>query len=203
MTQEKELDLQLSFKNIEEVKSMIPNEVEKLLTDKFEYPKIIIAQVATLSSNGSDIRSMGLFNIDDEGRMIFLTNRGSNKWTQLSIQPSISILMLNDKKDVQIIAKGQAELLTLDSHRDLLEHYWLRTPPQAQFTYLHQHPEGEYIPLNGTVDTKTPHKNFGVIRVTPMIWEILVFDADNYHSSFRCRYEKNDNNWTETRLNAI
>jgi pyridoxine/pyridoxamine 5'-phosphate oxidase len=182
---------------------MIPHEVEKLLYDHFEYPKLIIAQVATLSVNGTDIRSMGLSDIDDEGRMIFLTNRGSHKWAQLSIHPAISILLLNLKQNVQIIARGQAELLTLESHSSLLEHYWLCTPRQAQFTFLHKHPEGEFIPLKGSLEITTPPENFGMIRVVPANWEILVIDSDNYHASPRFRFEKNDSNWHKTRLNAI
>ncbi|MFI5342958.1 MAG: pyridoxamine 5'-phosphate oxidase family protein [Chlamydiales bacterium] len=182
---------------------MIPNDVEELLHNRFGYPNIIIAQVATLSTHDPDIRSMGLFDIDIEGRLIFLTNRGSHKWTQLSQLPTIAVLLLNLKQDAQIIARGDAELLTLGSHRDLLEQYWLRTPHGAQLTYEHQHPEGEYVSLNISAAKGTAPDNFGIIRVTPTNWEILDMDVNNYPASRRICFDRHNKDWKKTRLNAI
>lgn len=182
---------------------MIPKQVETLLYKHFGYPKIIISQVATISKFGSDIRSMGLFNIDDEGRMIFLTNQGSHKWSQLLANPSISILMLNAKQDVQIIARGRAELLTHDSNPSLIEKYWIVTPQQAKVTYLHQDPEGEFDSLNNYPTTINLPQNFGVIQITPQFWETLVIDPETYHASNRFIFERKQNGWKEKRLNAI
>lgn len=183
---------------------MVPQQIKILLKTRFDYPShIIIAQVATLSDSGPDLRSMGLFDIDEQGRLIFLTNTFSHKWTQLSSRPEISVLLLNLQQDTQIIGRGYAELLTKDSSPDLSELYWHRVPEGAKQTYAHENPENSYTELNTSFKISTPPKNFGIIRIAPKIWEFLDMDIQNYPASYRVRYEWNKTKWEETRLNAI
>ena len=118
---------------------MIPDEIETLLTTRFDYPTILLAQVAT---DGPDLRTMGMFDIDTQGRPILLTNTASNKWSQLIQNLRLALLLFNKERDVQIIVRGKAELLTED--KKVLEHYWTLTPLQAKVTYNHKDPEGEF-----------------------------------------------------------
>ena len=183
---------------------MIPRPINTLLRSRFDYPKrIIIAQVATLSVSGPDLRSMGLFDIDAEGRLIFLTNTFSNKWSQLSLSLGISILLLNHAQDTQVIARGHVELLTLDSSPELSELYWHRVPEGAKQTYAHEKPESDYIAINISSTASHPPKNFGMIRITPNSWESLDINAKNYTASHRIRYDRDKTAWLKTRLNAI
>lgn len=183
--------------------SNIPDGVRDLLLNRFDSSDIIIAQVATLAGFNPDIRSMGLFDIDSEGRLIFLTNRGSHKWNQLSHNSASSVLLLNLKQDAQIIVRGHVDLLTLASHSELLEQYWLRTPQGAQHTYAHQNPEGEYISLNISTINTTPPDNFGMLQVKPTRWEILDVNVNNYPESRRICYEREGKYWKGSRINAI
>lgn len=182
----------------------IPQTVENLLKKRFNYPdRMIFAQVATLSENGPDLRTMGLFNIDDEGRLIFLTNTFSHKWTQISSHPKISVLLLNPEQNVQIIARGLAETMTPLTAPELSAFYWNLTPEGAKQTYALQDPENKYVPIIGKTTPSHPPKNFGIIRITPTIWEFLEMDLENYPASPRFRYIKTNTTWQEKRLNAI
>lgn len=128
---------------------MIPQPINILLKNRFDYPnRTIIAQVATLSAHGPNLRSMGLFDIDVEGRLMFLTNAFSSKWSQLSMHPRISVLLLNLQQDTQVIVQGHAELLTPDSNPELAELYWHHVPEGAKQTYVHEKPESVYVAIN-------------------------------------------------------
>jgi pyridoxine/pyridoxamine 5'-phosphate oxidase len=192
----------LSFCYIE-VNMQIPDDIEKLLQNHFDYPKVIIAQVATFEEQSPDIRSMGLFDIDSEGRLIFLTNSGSHKWAQLLRDLRVSVLLLNLKQNVQIIVRGSAELLTMGTSQDLLESYWLKVPHGAKLSYHQQFPEGKFVPLNINKASETAPDHFGVIRVKPTNWETLEIDDVYYPSSKRLFYKMAGGHWKKERLNAI
>ncbi len=181
----------------------VPADIKELLQNYFDYPKVIIAQVATLEGGNPDIRSMGLFDIDGAGRLIFLTNCGSHKWTQLLGHSNVSVLLLSLKQDVQIIARGSAELLTMQNHGEQIESYWLKVPHGAKLTYHHRFPEREFVPLNTTLAFETAPEHFGIIRMTPTNWEALKMDEVYYPASRRLFYTLEGENWKKVRLNAI
>lgn len=181
---------------------IIPTEIDQRLRRNFGYPARIIAQVATLSKIGPDLRSMGLYEIDAEGRLIFLSNRNSSKWKELSSQPAISALMLSSNLESQIIARGEAELLTLTTNPDLIERFWQQTPVQARLTYLNKN-EDHYVPLTAVEAPEHAPENFGIMRVKPNMWELLDVDFEHYHTSLRMIYTRDGDSWKATRINAI
>ncbi|MDP1834692.1 MAG: pyridoxamine 5'-phosphate oxidase family protein [Chlamydiales bacterium] len=181
---------------------IIPTEIDQRLRRNFGYPARIIAQVATLSKIGPDLRSMGLYEVDTEGGLIFLSNRNSSKWKELVSQPTISALMLSSNLENQIIARGEAQLLTSTTNPDLIEKFWKQTPPQAKLTYLNKN-EDHYVPLTEVEPPEHAPENFGIIRIIPNMWELLDVDFEHYHSSLRMIYTLQSDGWKATRINAM
>lgn len=183
----------------------IPEKIKTLFRERFGSPSgLIIAQVASIGNKSPDIRSMGLFDIDAKGVLIFLTNTFSNKWKQFLSCPEMAVLMLNRQQDTQVIARGQAELFTPLTAPELANKYWNLTPTEAKKAYAHANPESTYVRLVLSQIPASPPKNFGIICMKPVIWEFLDMDHEDYPSADRFRYTKtNDTDWRETRISAV
>jgi general stress protein 26 len=96
----------------------LPDLVKTCLASWFSYPKDeLFCQVSTTSQNNPHIRTMLLHDITQEGKFIFLSRTDTQKWQDLSKNPSIAIHALN-LEGVQIIVQGTATLKTL--HNDLI-----------------------------------------------------------------------------------
>lgn len=151
------------------------------------------AQIATHAPDELSIRTMRLFEYENDGSLVFLTNTQSRKWQNLKIDNKIAALFLDLPHNVQICASGIAKLYSGKEEPLLGLKYWAKIPRDARKTYF----DMLYA------DLETAPDNFGIIILTPHLWEILEINSQDYKMSKRIRYVLKENIWVEETLKLV
>lgn len=165
-------------------KPSLPDSIKALFNSSFKlFP--LIAQVATIEMQMPRIRSMALFALWKEAFPLFLTHTSSPKWESLQKDSQVSICIINEEKDKQIIGGGHAVLHTRKTNEALIEKYWPLVPHFVQPIYGCE---------MSSLHSKSPD-SFGVITIVTNFWEQLIFDPINYANSIRIQYHYQNQAW--------
>lgn len=159
----------------------IPQDVKDHLITWFNFPDSdIFCQVSTLANMQPHVRTMKLYDVSKNGTVIFITSTTTRKWKNLQSNPSIAICLFQTNKG-QVLIEGVATLHTKLDSPTITRHYWQQMPEEWRQFYLSH-------------DTKTPSSDnipasFGVIEVTPSLWETLEINQKDYLKSIRKQYK--------------
>jgi len=167
-------------------------QVKNHLANWFDYPsEKVFCQVATTLDTSPHVRTMDLYHITDEGNLILSTNTHSRKWSDLHTCPNIAICIIHLDHG-QIIAEGTATLKTSANDNDTTTFYWNN--------HLDKYWQDYYIRQSqNTPPNKTP-ESFGLIQITPIYWEIIEINKDDYLKSPRKQFHLQKDTWAETQV---
>lgn len=180
-----------------------PATIRDCFDSAFNFPSSpVMGQVATTATDGPDIRTMRMFAVDDIGRPIFLSHTATGKWEQLASNRQIAICFLNARNDTQITLRGHVELITTSDNDELLTPFWKMLRRDVKKIYNNHAVEGPYTPGDALSPPEDPPPLFGMIRVVPDTWELLDLTAGEYPQCIRTIYQRNNDDWTATRLNV-
>jgi len=127
------------------------------------------------------IRTMDLYDLTNNGSLVFLTKTNSRKWNGLENQKNISVCMINLKMG-QVIAEGSALLQTTENNPSMTMHYWENYLPQYWRDFYLSH-----ITKNTHRSSELPSL-FGVIQIIPHTWEILEINTEDFLKGSRKNY---------------
>lgn len=75
----------------------LPIELVELFKDHFAYPeKPLFGSVATIQNNSPRIRTMRIYEFNQDGCPILLTHTRSNKWKEFIKHPHVSINIVSE-----------------------------------------------------------------------------------------------------------
>lgn len=152
----------------------------------FSFPQNkLFCQVSTTTNKISHIRTMDLYEVTDNGELIFLTDTNTRKWLDLEVCPNIAVCILHLDYG-QIIAEGEAVLKTAKTDYTTVNLYWQN--------FLDQYWRDFYLSRVTDSSEKIP-ASFGVIAVTPCRWEVLEFNKDDFLQSSRKQFELKQGTW--------
>ena len=163
--------------------------VKSRLQKWFSFPQNkLYCQVSTTSHQGPHIRTMDLYDITEEGQLIFLTDTSTRKWMDLQEFPNMAVCLLN-LDHVQIIVEGSAMLKTSMSDPHTVSIYWNN--------FLDQYWKDYYLsrPLNLKPNLNEIPSSFGLIVMTPNLWEILEINKEDFLKSSRKQFRLRDGVW--------
>lgn len=154
---------------------------------------IIFCQVSTISNDTPHLRTMGLYDITDDGCLVFVTETSTRKWHDLQGCKNIAIAILHAEHG-QIIVEGEAMLTTSKNSYKTASFYW--------YEYLEQYWRDFYLSRSPNATDEIP-SSFGVIVVKPYLWEILEINKHDYLLSSRKQFRLIDQNWTEHNVDPV
>lgn len=165
-----------------------PTLVQECFEKWFSYPvQMVHAQVAT-SSGQPHIRTMDLYEITEEGTLVFLTRTDAVKWFDLTQNPRVAVCFVNLDYG-QIVVEGSVELKKKSDPKCMK--YWNAMEPSIRKIYL------PYV--DGEIS-----ESFGVIFIKPTSWEVLQIRKDDYCLSPRTKFTQDDQgNWQESMLTPV
>lgn len=155
----------------------------------FSYPQEMVhCQVATAAAGNPHIRTMGLYEITDEGALVFLTRNDTLKWHDLQQNPRAAVCMVNLEYG-QVVVEG---LVDLKTYRDPLVtlKYWNQMVPTIKKIYQ--------PPANGEMSD-----SFGVLFIQPNSWEVLEIYKEDYCKSRRKQFLPDQGTWQERNLTPV
>jgi hypothetical protein len=180
----------------------LPSNVENILTKHFPTENITIAQLATVSMGMPWQRSLRLYGVDEDLGLIFLTHVKSRKWSHLSADPCLSICLVSNSNQVQLLGHCKARLLTLNDDPKIFEKYWSMIRDDVKRVYNNKtlanvNTEDELSIPSG------PTLALGMISAVPEYWESLIL-ADSYLESVRMKYELQEGGtWNARKVSLI
>lgn len=183
--------------------SYLPTELAELFKEHFSFPdKPLFGSVATLQNQYPRIRTMRIYEFNQEGCPILLTHTGSNKWKDFLNQPQVSINIVSESKLQQIIVSGHLLLDTPKSAYDKAQRYWNMVRSDVKKIYDPAHRiEETYIESNElTVPQEAPN-TFGIVSVIPNFWETLQLENE-YVKSHRYQFHFKEDFWQKQRIHV-
>jgi general stress protein 26 len=164
----------------------IPEDIAHNLLDWFGFPQeSLYCQVATTSKMLPHLRTMRVYELTDEGSLVFLTSTTSIKWFDLQINPVLAICMLHGNTG-QITAEGPVELVQYKNNPEMTRKFWQQMDGYWQkYYYKHSaHTFGSDLP-----------DSFGIIIFSPTKWGLLEICRENYDNSRRKEFNWIKNTW--------
>lgn len=171
----------------------IPETIKNYFTTFNLQDTSIYAQIATHTPDELSIRTMRLFEYNNDSSLIFLTNTQSRKWQNLKADNNIAALFLDLSNNLQICVSGIAKLYSGKEEPLLALKYWAKIPRPARKTFF----DALYADWEDAPD------NFGIIMMIPHLWEVLEINIKDYKSSKCLRYALKNNAWVEEILKVI
>lgn len=183
--------------------SYLPLELVELFKDHFGYPeKPLFGSVATIHNHYPRIRTMRIYEFNQDGCLILLTHTGSNKWKEFMNHPQVSINIVSESKLLQIIVSGYLVLDTSESAYEAAKRYWnmVRADVKKIYdpTYKIEKVYSETDDL--TISQEAPH-TFGIAYVVPDFWEALHLEND-YPKSHRYQFHLKEDSWQKQRIHV-
>lgn len=164
-------------------------DIKALLKDWFNFPKNkLFCQVSTVSNGQPHIRTMDLYDLTNDGSLVFLTKTNSRKWNDLANQKNISVCMINLEMG-QIIAEGSALLQTTENNPSMTKHYWENYLPQYWQNFYLSHV------TNNTHPSSEIPSTFGVIQMIPHAWEFLEINTKDFLKGSRKKLQLKEGSW--------
>lgn len=162
---------------------MLPELVQTALGKWFQFPQNeIYCQVATVMGVHPHVRTMMLYKITDDGKLIFLTGTDTQKWRDLKDDHHVAVCLFN-KEYGQIIGEGKAQLKTNIKQLEETAKYWHMLSPAWRDVYRSDEAESA-IP-----------DSFGVIVIVPSRWEVLQLNREKYLKSIRKEFVLDGGDW--------
>jgi uncharacterized pyridoxamine 5'-phosphate oxidase family protein len=149
-----------------------PSALMELLASWFDFPnQLFFCQVGTVFNDRPHLRTMTLYDITHDNKLVFLSRTDTNKWRHILANSQVSVLVHNPSKG-QVVIEGHAVIET-DLH--CLKFYWNKMQTQTQAIYT----------------TNTDHfldgipSCFGIMKIKPIAFDVLCIDQQNYLRSER------------------
>ncbi len=184
--------------------SYLPKELAELLKDRFSFPdKPLFGAVATIQGGQPRVRTMRIYEFNQEGCPILLTHTGSGKWQEFLSQQQVSINIVSDNKLLQIIVSGRLLLETAESAPEKAKQYWNMVRADVRKIYDPNHKVGEAY-HNEKVDLTIPNEapnSFGIAYVVPTFWELLQLESEYTHSR-RYQFHLKEGSWQKQRIHV-
>ncbi len=161
--------------------------IQSCLQKWFSFPENkLFCQVSTVAKNNPHIRTMDLYDITEDGRLIFLTDTSTQKWKDLQQCQNIAVCMLHLEYG-QIIVEGIAALKTSVNDSYSVSLYW--------HNFLDQYWRDFYVSRTVKTSNNIP-ESFGLIEITPSIWEILEINPYDFLKSSRKQFKLMNGKWS-------
>lgn len=185
----------------------LPKEVSIVFEEYFGFPKQpLFGVVATICmDNGMtvpQVRTMRIYDFDQDGCPILLTHVLSHKWQELINHPYLSINMVSDNKLTQVIVCGKVQLDTPQTAPERAKRYWSLIRPDVKKIYCQDYAIGQAYreTQNLTIPLDAPN-SLGIARLSPNFWEILKLNPE-YVESNRNQFHLNNGEWQGRRIHV-
>jgi hypothetical protein len=181
---------------------MLPAEIKIIFKEQFSFPeRMLFGSVATLKAGEPNIRFMRIYDINHEGCLILLTHTDSHKWKEFKKAPSVSVALLSENKQAQIIVRGAVKLDNPHTTPNAARKYWPLVRLDVKKIYDPSHlVEQPYSEQKLQVPDQAPI-TFGIATLVPTFWEVLELTLD-YTSSVRTQFRYEDGVWQKKRVNV-
>jgi hypothetical protein len=181
----------------------LPIELAELFKDHFAYPeKLLFGSVATIHNNCPRIRTMRIYEFNQDGCPILLTHTRSNKWKDFINHPQASINIVSESKLLQIIASGHLVLDTSESAYETAKRYWNMVRSDVKKIYDPRHKiEEAYCETDDLIIPEKLLNTFGIACVVPSFWETLHLESE-YTKSHRYQFHLKEGSWQKQRIHV-
>lgn len=179
-----------------------PHHIVRLLEEKYNFPSYpLFGVVATRTNEGVNCRTMRIYDLDEQGRLILLTHTGTKKWKEMRACPVLSICLVSNDKLTQVIVSGNVTLETKKEAPQKAERYWGQIREDVKMNYdpvrAPDLPFGEYPHLKAPDEVP---ETSGIVTVHPDFWESLELVLP-YTASSRFHYRPAPQGWTKEKMN--
>lgn len=183
-------------------RSYLPIELVELFKDHFSFPeKPLFGSVSSIYEDHPRIRTMRIYEFNQDGCPILLTHTGSNKWKEFMNQPQLSMNIVSESKLLQIIVSGSLFLDTSKSACEIAQQYWNMVRSDVKKIYDPSHKiQGIYSDSELTISQEVPN-TFGIVRVVPTFWETLHLESE-YTKSHRYQFRLEEGSWQKQRVHV-
>jgi hypothetical protein len=137
---------------------------------------------------------MLLYDITQAGHFVFLSRINTQKWYDLTKNPSVTLHALNLEKG-QIIVQGTATLKTVDNDLEFCQAYWHKMMPETQNIYRQD--------CSDSMDHTRIPDSFGGIMVVPDFFDVLELRSDDYTKSCRLQFRWEGDEWLPNSAQAV
>ncbi|MBS4168991.1 hypothetical protein [Parachlamydia sp. AcF125] len=181
----------------------LPIELVELFKDLFAYPeKPLFGSVATIQNHCPRIRTMRIYEFNQDGCPILLTHTGSNKWKEFVNQPQIFINIVNESKLLQIIVSVQLVLDTSESAYETAKRYWNMVRSDVKKIYDLKHKiEEAYCEFDDLIIPEETPNTFRIACAVPSFWEALHLESE-YTKSHRYQFYLKEGSWLKQRIHV-
>lgn len=183
--------------------SYLPIELAELFKEHFDYPeKLLFGSVATIQNNYPRIRTMRIYEFNQDGCPILLTHTKSNKWKDFINHRQVSINIVSEGKLLQIIVSGHLVLDTSESAYETAKRYWNMVRSDVKKIYDPNHKiEEVYCESGNLIISEEPPNTFGIACVLPSFWEVLHLESE-YTKSRRHQFHLKEGSWKKQRIHV-
>jgi len=181
----------------------LPVELAELFKDHFAYPeKPLFGSVATTQNQSPRIRTMRIYEFNQDGCPILLTHTESNKWKEFRNHPQVSINIVSESKLLQIIISGHLILDTSKSACEIAKRYWKMVRLDVKKIYDPHHKiEEAYFESDDLLIPQELPNTFGIAHVIPDFWEALHLESE-YTKSRRYQFHLKEGSWQKQRIHV-
>lgn len=179
----------------------VESEIAQVFQKHFLFPhKPLFGAVATVCGDQPRVRTMRVYDFDQDGSLILTTHTDSNKWKDFTSTPKVSVVFVTENHQVQVIVNGNLRLETATSADTAIKEYWDQVRTDVKKIYdPHYVVGGVYQKGAQLCVPPTPPSTFGVASVIPTFWEILHLDSEYTHSQ-RYQFSLCQGNWQKQRV---
>ena len=139
-------------------------------------------------------RTVILREITESKTLIFYTDKRSGKVNQIKINPFGSVLFYDPKKSLQLIIKGEIQLITMG---EIWGDHKLSIEGKSVKDYNSKLIPGKAL-KNPFILTRSKELNFGLLELKPLSIEYLKLKNNTNH--LRATFNLNKDNWEKTFL---
>ncbi len=109
--------------------------MKEILKTYFNFPsKAVFAQVATLSETGPNIRTMRLWEANQNGDLLFLPALDTNKCSEILVNSHVALCFYLSEIG-QLTVWGDAQIFSMPEHNQKLLPYWRNLPSETRYIY--------------------------------------------------------------------
>lgn len=162
--------------------------IKNYIQDWFSFPQEkVYCQVATIGEGRPQIRTMGFYDLTQEGHLVLMTETSTRKWLALKNCPDIAVCVVHPDHG-QIVFEGSVLLKTQKAS----QLYWDQ--------YLEANWKAFYAALSHSKSIENPPDSFGAIIVMPKTIDLLLIDPTDFLNSKRTLFELKNNHWQSKEL---
>lgn len=180
-----------------------PEAVLNVFKEQFEFPaKTLFGVVSTRNQEGTNVRMMRIYDINQNGHVILTTHTDSLKWSEFAATFRVAICFVSEDKRTQVILRGTIKLDTPQSLPEMSAMYWGRIRPDVKMIYdpVYNVDRPYQITPPLTVSEKVP-KTSGIVTIMPDFWETLELTIP-YTESRRFQFKLASTGWSQEQMNV-